>query len=80
MNPFENIYEVHFLTPTSWHVSIIQMEIVIQIIKTMQFEQDSMKDCMQRALTKDYANQNKSFREFKVGDMELKRLGRWFMD
>jgi hypothetical protein len=31
-----------------------------------------MKDCVQRVFTKDYANQNKSFREFKVGDMELK--------
>jgi hypothetical protein len=39
-----------------------------------------MKDCVQRALIKDYANQNQSFKEFKVGDMELKRLGRWFME
>jgi hypothetical protein len=30
-----------------------------------------MKDYMQRALTKDYANQNKSFGEFEVGDMEF---------
>jgi hypothetical protein len=38
MNPFEIIHGLHFLTLTSWHVSIIQMEIVIQIIQTMQFE------------------------------------------
>jgi hypothetical protein len=39
-----------------------------------------MKDCVQRALTKDYANQNQSFKELKVGDMELKGLERWFME
>jgi hypothetical protein len=38
MNPFEIIYGLHFWTSTAWHVYIIQMEIVIQIIKTMQFE------------------------------------------
>jgi hypothetical protein len=36
-----------------------------------------MKDCMQRALTKDCANQNKSFRWFEVGDIYgIKKVGK----